>query len=419
TLTDVSTDGLNPDPNNNGNPTEASENVPSTLSLNERPVIGLSMAASSVEGDMKGFTVQYVVRLENLGDVPLENVGVTSDFASVFEGTEIEVLQKTVRGSLALNKGFDGTEDVALLDAGASTLAPGDTARITMDIRVVPVSNVGPFAHVVTATALGPNGTSSSDISNEGFEPDVNENGIANEENENRPTLISIASRPAIGVAKLLSSLHEQTDGFEAVFNLTVKNTGDVWLDDIQVVEDLEAAFPVSSIAVRSVDVAGEHTAKVNPDYDGLSDTNLFKDGTLSLSPGEDVLISYRVAIAPIGSVSIFETQALAKAIGPDGSEVTDLSDDGIDPDPNGNGTASDEGEDTPTQVDPSFKPAFEMRANVQEVMGDTTRFEVLLSVKLANTGGVALDSLNMSLDLDQMFSGSSDTVLDLKTVSG
>ena len=49
-LSDQSTDGLNPDPNHNGNPTEEGENTVSILSLDERPSGGPFNGSSTRAG---------------------------------------------------------------------------------------------------------------------------------------------------------------------------------------------------------------------------------------------------------------------------------------------------------------------------------------------------------------------------------
>ena len=72
------------------------------------------MAAVPVQGDLKGFILRYVLRVENMGDVPLQNVQISNDFTPVFQGAEFEVIQKDARGTLSLNPDYDGAQNIDL-----------------------------------------------------------------------------------------------------------------------------------------------------------------------------------------------------------------------------------------------------------------------------------------------------------------
>ncbi len=422
-ISDESTEGLNPDPNNNGDPTESGENKPSILSVDEMPVLGLSLAAADVSGDLRGFTAHYVMRLENMGDVPLQDVSVTSDLESGFAGTEFEVIQKRVRGRLALNSDFDGINDPELLASSAGTLAPGDTMRIEMDVRVVPVTNFGPYSFSATASANGPNGAGTVDLSDNGYEPAGNGNGIPNESSENEPTVLSIGTKPAIGVAKVLTGLQQQGSGFVASFDVALRNTGNVPAADIKIIENLAAAFPGAGIEVLDISLADAASfngvsIQVNKDFDGVDDTGLLAAVQPDVPPGGEFVVSYSIAVTTDGSAAVYETQALATAKNPAGQQIQDLSTDGTDPDPNGNGVASETGEDIPTFIDPSFRPALALSPRVEQVLGDTTGFGVNIAFTLENKGAVVLDSLDIDANLDELFPGAT-IILDGVNVIG
>ncbi len=419
-LSDKSTSGLNPDPDNDGNPTEETENTATMLAITERPVVGLSMGVSSISGDLKGFTARYVLRLENLGDVPLNDVTVDSDFLSTFQGTEFEILRHIARGPIEVNPAFDGLEVAGLLDESQSTLAPGDTARIELDVRVVPAANLGPYEHSFVASAMGPNGASTSDISTDGYIADPNKNGIPNEANDNRPTIVSPMSTPAIGAAKKLTDIQQTADGFEAAFDVVVRNTGDVVLSEIKVVEDLETAFPGASIEVLDIDVSGPEGFIPNAAFDGVSDLGVLEKGSPGiLLPGRDVVVSYRIGVVPVEGESTFITQAIVGGTDPSGSVVLDLSHNGINPDPNGDGIPSEESENEPTLVVSTLKPALEFDTLIDYIEGDSTLFDVQLSLLLENAGATVLDSLNITLNLSDIFEGASVSVRDVQVLTG
>ncbi len=422
TLQDVSTSGLDPDPNNNGDPTEEGENEPGVLALTERPVIGVSMAALPAKGNLKGFTSRYVIRVENLGDVPLDDVRVTADLAQTFAGASFEVLNTSALGPLTVSDTFDGTENTALLAAN-NRMAPGDTARIYMDLSVLPIDAVGPFSLSALASATGPNGGNTTDVSADGLVIDGNGNGIPNEAAENSPTILDVTAAPAIGVAKILNEVVDTPDGFEASFSVTLRNVGDVLLQDVQIADPLADAFPGATLDVQYIAVVDGDQYTPAANYDGISQPNLLEDNLPDLPPGEDIVLTYVVQVTPDPSaqndgVDVFTTQATATAKDPAGNVVNDLSNDGTDPDPNGNGNSADAGEDAPTLVDVAFRPSLRVYAFVEDIAGDTTRFDALLSFKLENTGAVKLDSLDFAFNLMEIFPGADVAVESVWTAS-
>ncbi|NIQ98232.1 MAG: hypothetical protein GWN87_31890, partial [Desulfuromonadales bacterium] len=67
-VNDVSDDGEDPDPNENGRPDDIGEQDVTVLAFDERPVIGAALVTTRVTGDLGGFTAYYELRLANLGD---------------------------------------------------------------------------------------------------------------------------------------------------------------------------------------------------------------------------------------------------------------------------------------------------------------------------------------------------------------
>ncbi len=149
--------------------------------------------------------------------------------------------------------------------------------------------------------------------------------------------------QPKIGVSKRLVSVDRDVAdalSFTVVFEMKVENLGNVPLSNVQVVENLAATFPApmtfTITSLQSPDLT------VNPAFDGAGNTNLLAAGnTLAISASGTITLTLQVH-DPNANPGPFTNQVVATATSPAGTPVTDLSQDGADPDPNGDGSGTD-----------------------------------------------------------------------------
>ena len=411
TVRDVTAEGLEPDGNNNGDPTELAENRPTFLSIDERPAIGAAMDVTRLEGDLESFIARHVLRVANLGDVPLHALQGQLDLAQMYEGAEIKVVRRAVRsggsGRLVVNDAFDGIEALDLLAASPGALGLGDTVRIEIDVNVQPGGNFGPYEGHASVSAEGPQGTQTSDLSDRGTAIDLNENGLANEVLENRPSSIAPQTSPAIGVARSVTGVRAVPGGgFEVGFEIIVRNLGDVPLAQLQVIEDLASFFGDVEVAVISVSLSEESGYTVNTQFDGFSHTTLLGESDAILEPGGYVGIDVVLRVGEDMAGGMVSTSSDAMALEPGGLMVTDVSTDGIDPDPNGNGHAGEAGENDPTVVTFRVEDRLELDTRIERIEGDDQEYRLTLAASLTNRGQSALRDLDLALDLGQSFDG-------------
>jgi len=164
---------------------------------------------------------------------------------------------------------------------------------------------------------------------------------------EDHPATIGVES-PAIGVAKRLVSVVRDTANpllFRVDFAIRVENMGNVPLSNVQVTENLAAAFagagPFSVLSVQSADFT------VNPGFNGAGDTNLLAAGN-TLAVGASGTINVVVQVNSGGHPGSYTNQVVAQGTSPAGTPVTDVSQDGDDPDPDNDGESGDDNEPTP-----------------------------------------------------------------------
>ena len=167
---------------------------------------------------------------------------------------------------------------------------------------------------------------------------------------------------PSIGLAKEVISVTEVTPSeYLVLFQMTVTNFGNVALSDIQVLALLADAFAeAESFAVDSL-TSGDFT--VNAGFDGDGDPNLLA-GSDTLEIGATGFIELGVLVVPGANPGPYFCSSTATGTSPGDVVVSDVSQEGGDPDPDGSGDPTNDEEPTVVQFDlpaidiPTLAPA-------------------------------------------------------------
>jgi LPXTG-site transpeptidase (sortase) family protein len=169
------------------------------------------------------FDVTLELLVRNYGNVPLSAIQVTDDLAATFPSPAMFTVQSVTSSDFSVNAGYDGASDTELLD-GTDTLNVGAQGSITIVVRVVPTS-VGPYENTAIASGYGPSEEYVTDLSQDGLDPDSDEDGDPTDNNE--PTPITFGATlfdPPIGIKTL-------DDSLEPVLNWTM-----VWINNSNIV---------------------------------------------------------------------------------------------------------------------------------------------------------------------------------------
>jgi len=251
------------------------------------------------------------------------------------------------------------------------------------------------------------------------------------------------ACRPQIGVAKRLSAGPTALgDGSYSVgFEILIEALGDFALRDVQVTDDLATEF--GTLVSGTPDAPGEYAVTAgptitdenpagpppnseltaNPDFDGATDTEL-----LLLVPGDRVEVGATVTLelalrfVPALGRTVFANQARASGDSredgtPDGDTVDD-SDDGLEPDPDGDDNPDEDGsgcaadptgdgcENDPTVFElPTPEPQIGIAKTVSApVANGDGSYTVSYTLLVANLGEVELFDLRVTDDLTASF---------------
>ncbi|MFP4122465.1 MAG: DUF6923 family protein, partial [Coleofasciculus sp.] len=396
---------------------------PTPLEIVESPAIGVAkQVANNVDNGDGTHTVTYNIKVDNLGNTLLDDISLTENLADTFNGVDDFTvddisLESVTDGNLTVNQNFNGEGDTSLLNnSQAQTLEIDGTATIQLVVTVTPGNNLGPFENTVEATATSPSGTSVDDESDNGTETDPNPDdgnpGGGPEEDDPTPVTFGGGDNPAIGVAKSLGAVTPLGGGrFRVTYNLLVENLGDVSLSNVELVEDLNDAFGRDNFTVSRVT---SPTLTTDSNYDGSNNINLLGAGnTLDIS--ERATVQLIIEVTPPDLNRDYENQVEAIGTPPDGTPVSDLSDNNVptddpttlQPDPNGNNRADDPGEDEPTPLnfsDLPENPAIGVAKNVASISSEGNVFIVTYDIAVENLGNVILSNVQLTENLNEVF---------------
>ncbi|MCP4305877.1 MAG: DUF11 domain-containing protein [bacterium] len=315
-------------------------------------VLGLAKSVGSVVNHGDGtYSVSYLLTVENLGDVVIDDLELFDDVAAQFAALDARDFSAS-DGAFLANPAWDGTGSVNMMVAGQK-LDPGEIGTIYLAMTVTPGADIGPHENVAYVAGLTPTDGPVGDDSTDGIDPDVDgddDDGTVDEDDvpdEDTPTPVSFAEAPLLGVAKTVSAdpVGNGDGSYNLTYTVAVENFGDVALNGIQVADNLAATFELAtSWELRSID---SDSLTVSPTYDGDADTQLLV-GSDTLIVGEIATIQIRVTVTPGSELGPHRNSAIATGRSPVGTGVTDVSQDGVDPDPDGNGDPADNNDPTP-----------------------------------------------------------------------
>ena len=127
TTADDSQDGSDVDPDANGDPTD--NDVPTPVTFTETPSIAIGKLAigEPINNNDGTYTLTYRIKVENTGDIVLNNIQVTDDLSATFSGLTLTNVSAVVSTdppttNWTINGSYDGlsTGDINLLSSSNS-----------------------------------------------------------------------------------------------------------------------------------------------------------------------------------------------------------------------------------------------------------------------------------------------------------
>ena len=402
-ITDDSQSGTNPDPDGDGDPTN--NNEPTPFEFLENPVVGIAKRAVNVTNLPDGSAnVTYEFNIQNYGNVQISDLQVTDDLIATFPATCVPTILSLTSDDFIENAFYNGVTDLNLLD-GSDILPLDGSGSILLTINVSACgTNDGPFNNTATVTGASPSDVTISDDSQDGSDPDPDADNDPT--NNNEVTVVNFASEASVGIAKRLVSIEYLADGSaDMIFEFNVENFGTVVLDSLQVVDTLIATFGAPcSIAILSLT---SDDFIVNSSFNGITDFKLL-NGWETLEVGNKGAILLKINVASCEDNPIypgpFNNSAFASGVAPSGETIVDESQNGSDPDPNGDGNPD---EATPTPI--NFEQVLNIglaKNVVSAVVNNDGTFSITYEFNIENFSTVVIDSIQVVDDLGAAFPG-------------
>ena len=426
---DSSDDGTNPDFNGNRDPSDTGENDPTPVAFTETPKIGTAkqvVGTPTNNGDGT-YTVQYRILVQNVGDVVLNNVQVTDNLAGPSGTFPAPAAFSFVAGSISTtggltgnNAGYTGSAPNTNLLASGNSLAKGAEGTITFSVKVTPDGVMGPYNNLAVATGASPQGTPVNDTSTDvlpsgDLDTDPDTPGLTPADNldpsdDSVPTPVSFTERPLIGTAKrVVSNVNNGNGTYTVVYEIKVRNYGDVILNSVQVTDSLASTFPAPATATASSLTAGAGlTANWPAGYNGFGNINLLA-GSNSLAVGASKWITLTVLVTPGAAQPPFSNVATAAGTSPKGTRVTDPSQDGINPDPGPNPDGNPTNNNVPTPIWFAENPVVGIAKELVSVVDNGATKRVTYRLYVENLGDVTLLNLQVTDNLANTFTGAVD----------
>ncbi len=376
------------DVSNNGIFIDKPSAEPTVIRLFKSPSIGLAKIVSDSTKKTNGsFDITYRLFVKNNGSLPLNNVVLTDTLSKVFNlpatFTVLGTPVKNAGSQLIINNAFNGSTDTRLTLPG-STLGIGQTDTLDFSVNLQP-DTIKLFSNTAKVSASGTltaGGTQSvTDISNAGTNPDAPGSNPTNLNLD--PGGMSSIEIPCIGIALYVKDTIRQVDGsYNIVFHSIIKNCGNLTLSNIQLCDTLSNTFPApvqASVKFLPSVSAGSRLIS-NPDYNGTTNTCLLLSESV-IEPGRVDTVKWTINVKLNGNKGPFRNSVIVSGKTPAGLIISDISNDGINPNPTGS---------TPTII--NFNSLPEALIGISKEAGEPTKvgdrtFDVTFRFKVKNYG--------------------------------
>jgi gliding motility-associated-like protein len=320
-------------------------------------VFGLAKAVAVMTLNTNGsYDVQYTIVAKNSGMVDLNNVVLIENLSNTFPApTTFSFITTptvtTVGSSLTIDGTFDGTLQTVMTNTTTSILKANSTDTIKFTVNVVPNGIFGPFNNSVIGYASPTVGTTFGDSTNTGLDPDPDLDGMPT--NNNLPTVLNLTPNLFFGLTKVGTASEKLGDDtYDVSYTVTVHNLGNDTLYNVNVYDTLfnktirqPATYTIKSGPV----ISGTGSLTANGSYDGNNNSNLIMAPS-KMPPNTTASIAFMINVT-LDTVSVLSNSSNGSALSSLGNTVTDVSNNGSDPDTNDNGIWNESADNLPTII--------------------------------------------------------------------
>jgi uncharacterized repeat protein (TIGR01451 family)/gliding motility-associated-like protein len=223
-----------------------------------------------------------------------------------------------------------------------------------------------------------------------------------------------------IGLSKSVGQVTKlDSNKFEVPFSLKIENMGVNTLNNIQLMDDLSKTFGDKISILEVLDVAvGDASLKINPNYNGKSpNTTLLIDSLSSLQPGKSVVVSFKVRVDKKDAVGN-EYFNSATAYAGKNREISDVSNEGLEADPDQNGSPKDNNVSTKFYLQNSGNVIGSIATSLAVIDSakiDNLTYSVTYMAIVKNTGKISLSGVYLTDSLNKIFPKNTSFIISSK----
>ncbi|SOE20437.1 conserved repeat domain-containing protein/gliding motility-associated C-terminal domain-containing protein [Spirosomataceae bacterium TFI 002] len=377
------------DVSNDGSIIEKPSGEPTVVRLFNSPSIGLALAISDTTKLNDGsYDVTYKATVKNNGSLTLNNV-LLSDTLSTTYTSPASFSVKSIKNvkptsSLVVNTAYNGNAD-SKLTMPSSTMAPGQVDTICFVVNVKPAT-IKEFENsaLVEGTGTLDDATTQKvvDKSNLGYNPDAP---------GSKPTPLIITTdntnsiqKACVGIALYVADTAKQGNGsYNITYHALIRNCGNVNLKDITLCDTLSNTFTDPSVAtlVGKPTLGSGSTLQVDTTFNGVDKTCLLNSANSTLAPNKVDTVKWTVNLVLNSFNGPFRNNVMVTGKTASDELVSDISNNGMDPNPNGS---------TPTVLNFNNLPQalIGLAKEVEEVKSiGNGKYEVIFNFTVKNYG--------------------------------
>ena len=306
-----------------------------------------------------------------------------------------------------MNEVFDGDTDQNLL-TGTDLLEVGDKGAILLTVTIAECGSTTDFINFAVVHGTSPGGEMLMDSTVNGSDPDANQNDDPSDDASGTP--VTLEEESFLGVAKNVSELPESNDDgtYDMTFEVRVANRGNIVIDSIQVIDDLENVFGDNCqwevLGLESEEFSVNWSSDPDNRFNGLSDSTLLNADINELNAWDEGAIYIRLRVGPCDMLGMFENVAVGSGVTPGGEMLTDSSQMGSEPDPDGDGDPGNNSDPTPFDLEENPVMGLAKRlVTIEQVDGG---YLMTFEFNIENFGDVDIDSIQVVDDLATTFPG-------------
>lgn len=190
TVEDKSQEGIDVDPDNDGDPTN--NNEVTDVNTDDETKIGVAKKIDNLTKNDDGtYTVEYVILVRNYGPDKITKLSINENLVDTFGKNKFNIVDKPHSNDFETNDKFNGDSEEDLL-SGTNSLDPGSYGEVKFSVKFKPTTNKTVYKNTAVAEGYDNDGNKVTDDSNDSSKLDPDPDDDGDPTNNNVPTELNL-----------------------------------------------------------------------------------------------------------------------------------------------------------------------------------------------------------------------------------